>query len=287
MARRSRTSVHPFGNLGPLSTPIPISTGIAKLIPETDGSVLLEINGVPSSHLAPDPEDLVFEYMRWMRIVIDHHLESLPPSHTAQLAHLGGAGCSLPRAVASAHPNSRQTVVEVDGQLAELVRVWFDLPRSPQLRIRVEDARHALEAWRPERFDLLIRDVFAGDTTPDSLLTVQAARAAARALRPGGIYLANCAAPPGTGLLADEVATLATVFTHVGVIAEPAHLAGKRRGNCVLLASDHELPEGIDRSLRSDAVSVRLARPAQIAALARAGRIREEGQYAAAPDPSL
>src|SRR5690625_7894188 len=65
-------------------------------------------------------------------------------------------------------------------------------------------------------------------------------------------------------MLADEVATLCTVFEHVGVIAEPAHLSGKRRGNCVLLASAHPLPEGVDRVLRSDPVSVRLARSAQV-----------------------
>src|SRR5699024_5526332 len=89
--------------------------------------------------------------------------------------------------------------------------------------------------------------------------------------------LANCAAPPGTGLMADEVATLSAVFPHVGVIAEPAHLSGKRRGNCVLLASRRPLPEGIDRDLRSDAVSVRLARRPQLEALARAGRGRRAG----------
>lgn len=277
MARRARSSPRSFEHLGPVGSPIPISTGTAELRPETDGSVLLEVNGVPSSHLHPDPEHLVFEYMRWMMIVIEQHLERLPEElSTPQLAHLGGAGCSLPRAVAAAYPRSRQTVVEIDTLLADHVRTWFDLPRSPQLRIRVDDARSALDAWRPERFDILVRDVFAPDVTPASLVSVQAAHGAARVLREGGIYLANCAAPPGTGLLADEVATLRSVFPHVAVIAEPAHLSGKRRGNCVLLASDQPLPTGIDRSLRSDAVSVRLSRPAQVDALARAGRIQQD-----------
>ncbi len=53
-----------FDRLGPLDTPIPISTGTAEISTETDGSVLLQVNGVPSSHLHPDPEHLVFEYMR-------------------------------------------------------------------------------------------------------------------------------------------------------------------------------------------------------------------------------
>ena len=273
MPRRDRAPRAPFDSLGPLDTAIPISTGTARLTVETDGSVLLDVNGVPSSHLHPDPEHLVFEYMRWMLQVIDLHLEESDEGRAAQLAHLGGGGCSLPRAVASRHPRARQIVVELDALLAERVREWFDLPRSPRLRLRVADARTALADWREDRFDVLVRDVFAGSVTPPELIGIAAVRDAARVLRPGGLYLVNCAAPPGTRLLADEVATLSAVFSHVGVIAEPAHLTGKRRGNCVLLASQRPLPDGIDRALRSDAVSVRLARQDRVLALARAGTV--------------
>lgn len=281
MPRRDRSRRAAFTRLGPLDTPIPVSTGTARLSVENDGSVLLDVNGAPSSHLHPDPEHLVFEYMRWMLLVIDRHLAELPapgsagdaPVAAVQLAHLGGGGCSLPRAIAARHPRTRQTVVEIDELLAQQVRDWFDLPRSPQLRLRIEDALSALASWREDRFDILVRDVFSGTLTPEELITAEAAAHADRVLREGGIYLANCAAPPGTGLMADEVATLSAVFPHVGVIAEPAHLSGKRRGNCVLLASRRPLPEGIDRDLRSDAVSVRLARRPQVEALARAGRV--------------
>ena len=271
--RRDRAPRASFENLGPLDTPLPISTGSARLTLENDGSVLLDVNGVPSSHLHPDPEHLVFEYMRWMLLVIDRHLAVADDERAPQIAHLGGGGCSLPRAIAARHPRARQIVVEVDALLAEQVRTWFDLPRSPQLRIRVDDASAALADWREDRFDVLIRDVFAGDLTPPELIDVEAARHAARVLRPGGLYLANCAAPPGTRLMADEVATLSSVFAHVGVIAEPAHLSGRRRGNCVLLASGSPLPEGVDRDLRSDAVSVRLAPQDRVRALARAGTV--------------
>lgn len=279
MPRRDRPRADPFESLPPLGEVIPIATGTARVTQENDGSVLLEVNGVPSSHLHPDPGHLVFEYMRWMLLVIDLHLGE---RSGAQLAHLGGAGCSLPRAIAAGRPSSRQIAVELDPVLAERAREWFDLPRSPQLRIRTEDALSALASWREDRFDVLVRDVFAGDTTPEELLTAEAAAHAARVLVDGGIYLANCAAPPGSGLMADEVATLATAFAHVGVIAEPAHLTGKRRGNCVLVTSSRPLPEGMDRALRSDAVSVRLARPEQVDALRRAGRVHRapvDGQH--------
>lgn len=157
------------------------------------------------------------------------------------------------------------------------MRTWFELPRSPRLRIRVDDAAEALAAWREDRFEVLIRDVFAGDRTPAELITLETAHQADRVLRPGGIYLANCAAPPGSGMIAAEIATLAEVFAHVGVIAEPAHLGNKRRGNAVLLASQEPLPEGVDRALRSDAVSVRLAPRDQVENLRRSGQVLRAG----------
>lgn len=276
MARRARERSRslPFEHLPALDVPLPISTGSARVSRENDGSVLLEVNGVPSSHLHPDPAHLVFEYMRWMQLVIDLHLaERGSDAPAPQLAHLGGGGCSLPRAVASAHPGSRQIVVELDELLADGVRTWFDLPRSPQLRLRIGDAREALDSWREDRFDVVVRDVFAGAVTPRALTDAAAVGQVDRVLREDGIYLANCAAPPGTSLLADEVATLAATFAHVGVIAEPSHLSGKRRGNCVLVASQRPLPEGVDRALRSDAVSVRLAPEDRVRALARTGSV--------------
>ncbi|MCL6422059.1 fused MFS/spermidine synthase [Brachybacterium sp. JHP9] len=274
---RGRQRTAPFPRLGPVGEPIPISTGTAQLEVESDGSVLLLVNGVPSSHLDPDPAHLVFEYMRWMQLSIRLWLQEQPERAQAlQVAHLGGAGCSLPRAVAAEWPRSRQIVIELDGILAESVREWFDLPRSPQLRVRTGDAAEALAQWREGRFDVLVRDVFAGSVTPPSLTGAEAARHAARVLAPGGLYLANSAAPPGTRILADEIATLSESFAHVEAIAEPAHLSGKRRGNCVILASQSPLPAQLDRALRSDPVSVRLAGGDRIRALRAAGRIASD-----------
>ncbi|GAB2549531.1 spermidine synthase [Brachybacterium huguangmaarense] len=282
---RSARSEVPFPRLGPVGVPIPIRTGTARLVRETDGGVLVEVNGVPSSYQHPEPTHLVFEYMRWMRTAIEETLaadsgRAAPDGpggpEVLEAAHLGGGGCSLPRAIAADHPRARQIVVELDAELAELARTWFDLPRSPALRIRAEDASLALSSWRDARFDVLVRDVFAPDRTPAALRSASAAAHAARVLRPGGLYLVNAAGEPSPrAALADEVATLRTAFEHVGVIAEPGVLAGRRRGNSVLLASSAPIATGIDRALRSDPVSVRLVPEADLRALAATGRVLE------------
>lgn len=281
--RTGRTgSSDPFPHLGPVGVDIPVPTGTVRLLRETDGGVLVEVNGVPSSYQHPDPQHLVFEYMRWMQSVlveIDRAGGGTAwPSGAPEIAHLGGGGCSLPRAVAARWPGARQVVVELDAALAESARTWFDLPRSPALRIRAGDAGAALAAWREDRFDVIVRDVFAGDRTPDALRGREAAAHAARALRPGGTYLVNSAGSRALrAALGDEIVTLRSAFAHVGVIAEPGVLQGGRRGNCVLVASDASAPAGIDRALRSDPVSVRWCAPGEVDRLAASGRVLDAG----------
>lgn len=271
---RTRQS-DPFPHLGPVDVDIAVPTGTVRLVRETDGGVLVEVNGVPSSYQHPDPSHLVFEYMRWMRTALLEIDAQRGPGHPLrEIAHLGGGGCSLPRALAADRPRATQIVVELDPRLAELAREWFDLPRAPALRLRAGDAAEALASWREDRFDVLIRDVFAGDRTPEDLRSAEAAHHAARVLRPSGVYLVNSAGSRALrASLADEITTLRTAFTHVGVIAEPGVLAGRRRGNCVLVASDEPAPATLDRALRSDPVSVRWAPPSEVDRLAATGRV--------------
>ena len=286
-ARRhhSSSAAEPFPGLPPLGEDIPTPTGTVRLLRESDGSVVVEVNGVPSSQLHPDPTHLVFEYMRWMFLVLEEWYREAPlPS--LQVAHLGGGGCALPRAIAAFLPQSRQIVCELDAVLAEHAREWFSLPRSPQLRIRQADAAIALSTWRKDRFDVLIRDVFAGSQTPPGLIGREAAAAAGHVLRPGGLLLVNSASPQGSTRIADEAATLAEVFAHVGVIAEPAVIRGRRRGNTVLLASSAPLPAGIERRLRSDPVSVRLLPQADVDRLIAAGTVLDFPLRGDVPDRS-
>jgi hypothetical protein len=100
-----------------------------------------------------------------------------------------------------------------------------------------------------------VLDVFAGARIPAHLTSVEFVRAAARALRPGGVYVANLAdgsggtgvdaGLSGTGATAEDrrlpfaraqVATAAAVFDEVAVVAAPDVLHGRRFGNLVLVA---------------------------------------------------
>ncbi len=245
------------------------ATGVVELVRSRDDptGVTVVVNGVPSSHLdLADPTRLDFEYMQQMAAVLDRLGE---PGAALRVLHLGAAGCTLARYVHATRPGSHQLAVELDPALAELVRGWFDLPRAPALRIRAGDARAELERRPQASADVVIRDVFAGDQTPPHVRTVEFTAAVARALVPGGTYLANCADRPPLAVARAELATLRTVFAHVVAIAEPAQLKGRRYGNLVLAASDSGDvlgSVGVQRAIRSLPAPSRLLDGAELAA---------------------
>ncbi|UZN04930.1 fused MFS/spermidine synthase [Cellulomonas sp. S1-8] len=219
----------------------------------------LLVNGVPSSFVdLDDPGLLDFEYMQQAGAVVEVVAARRPD---LTVLHLGAGGCALARALAHRHPGARQLAVELDGDLARLARDWFDLPRAPQLRLRTGEARAELTRLADATYDVVVRDVFAGDRTPDHLTTLEFTREVRRVLRAGGVYVANCADRPPLALARTEVATLGAAFAHVGVVAEPAQLRGRRYGNLLLIGTDD--PDLLDdprlaRTLRTLPVPARL-----------------------------
>jgi spermidine synthase len=274
---------------------VPIATGTAEVqrSPDDPGAVTLLVNGVPSSHLdLADPERLDFEYMQQMAAVLDHLPRGDAPFRAV---HLGAAGCALARWADARFPGARQIAVDLDPVLVQLVRDWFDLPRSPALRLRAGEARAELATLPDASADAVVRDVFAGDRTPPHVTTREFARDVARVLRPGGVYLANCADRPPLTLARAEAATLAAEFAHVGVVAEPSLLRGRRYGNIVVVGTDDpDLLDdpGLARALRSLPVPARLLHGAELMAFAgraaplhdAAPEVEQEPEVAQEPD---
>ncbi|WP_425954319.1 spermidine synthase [Xylanimonas sp. McL0601] len=243
--------------------PVEIDTGTAEVVPDLDHSarVTLQVNGVPSSYLdLDDPGFLAFEYMQQMDAVV-----AATSAGPLRALHLGAAGCALARCWDAERPGSRQLAVDVDSRLVQLVREWFDLPRSPRLRLRADDAGRAVATAASGTYDVVVRDVFAGDATPAHLVTRETADHVSAALRPGGLYLVNCADRPPLDRARRELATLAAAFGpgaaaegRLALIAEPGILKGRRYGNLVLAAvravTDDE-PETEAPDLRAPALA--------------------------------
>ena len=219
-----------------------VGSGMAELVPDLSrtASWLLFIDGIPQSQVdLDDPGYLEFEYIQRIGHIADL---AFPAGEPLRVLHLGGGGLTLPRYLAHTRPGSRQLVAEIDTALTDLVRRHLPLPPGRRIRVRTADARQVLESAAVASYDLVISDVYAGARTPFHLTTAEAARAAARALRTGGVYTVNVADGPPLQQARRAVATIRSEYKETCMIAEPAVLRGRRLGNLVLTGSDRPLP---------------------------------------------
>lgn len=242
---------------------------MAELVPDLSrtGSWLLFIDGIPQSQVdLEDPGYLEFEYVRRIGHVADL---AFPAGRPLRALHLGGGGLTLPRYLAHTRPGSSQLVAEIDTGLTELVRRHLPLPAGRRIRVRAGDAREVLESVRESGYDLVISDVFAGARTPFRLTTAECARAAARALRPGGVYTVNVADGPPLDHARRAVATLRSIYPEACMIAEPGVMRGRRLGNLVLAGSDRPLPlEALRRAAAGDPFPARVVAGDELARFA-------------------
>ncbi|MFK0191634.1 spermidine synthase [Kitasatospora sp. NPDC090308] len=242
-----------------------VALGTAKLIPDIDveGGWLLTLDGTPQSYVdLQDPTHLEFEYVQRIAHLLDVVAD---PGEPLDALHLGGGGLTLPRYLARARPGSRQQVVELDGPLTEFIAEHLPWPSG--IEVTVGDARAALGSVAPASVDVVVADVFRGSRTPAHLTSIEFVRLAAAVLRPGGCYAANLADGPPLTFAKAQAATVAAVFAHVCLVAEPAVLRGRRYGNVLLVGSDAPLPTGeLTRLLAADPFPARLTETPEQAA---------------------
>jgi spermidine synthase len=221
-----------------------VAGGTAELVPDRErpqGWSLL-LDGAPQSHVdLDDPARLAFAYQRRLGHVIDL---AAPAGRPLQAVHLGGGALTLARYLACTRPRSTQQVAELDTALTELVRTRLPWDRNWRIRVRQGDARAVLAKLPDGWADLVITDVFAGARTPAHLTTAEFLADVKRVLRPDGSggYAVNLTDGGSLAFLRGQIATARAAFDQVCVAADPAVLRGKRFGNAILHAADHELP---------------------------------------------
>jgi spermidine synthase len=178
-----------------------------------------------------DARHLEFDYLRRMRDLVE-------AAGARRVVHVGGAGCALARALASARPDARQEVIELDPDVVELARCHLGLRRAPGLRVRVGDGRAVLAARPDGCADAVLVDAFVGARVPRHLVTAEALADLARVAGLAAVNVVDARPLPHAAAIA---AGLQAAFPHVFALGASAVLS-KRRGGNVVLAGAHELP---------------------------------------------
>ena len=206
--------------------------------PSADGRVLW-LDTLRHSYVdLADPRNLEFRYTKVMADVVD----ALAPPGSLDVVFIGGGGFTLPRYFPAVRAGSTSTVLEIDGDLVDFVVTRLGLDRTdPAIRVRIGDARLLVADEPPGTVDLIVGDAFGGLAVPWHLTTEEFTRLLADRLAPHGIYVLNLIDQPPLRFARAEAATLATVFTHVAIVAPPAYLDGTTGGNYVLIGSQRPI----------------------------------------------
>lgn len=141
----------------------------------------------------------------------------------------------IPRDLAAS--GVRVTAVELDPRVVEVARRFFGLPSS--VKVIIGDGRTFINDTT-ERFDHVYLDVFAGDSVPWYLTSVEALERIHRLLSPDGVLVINSVSTmegsPGLDLLEADIAGVfpaAMVFSEYNAGLPPTELV-----NVILVGGD-------------------------------------------------
>jgi spermidine synthase len=229
----------------------------ARVIERDDGTRILELNEGQAQHSLLRPGTvLTGGYWDGMLVLPFAGLEGEP----RRVAILGNAAGTMARAYGKLFPDTVVDGVEIDPELSEIGRRFFDLD-NPRLTLHHEDARPYLRRT-DERYDVIAIDAYRQPYIPFYLSTREFFELCRDRLAPGGVIVINIGHPEGQRELERVLsATIGEAFPNV--VRDPFDDT-----NSLVVAS--EAPISADRLRSAVATMPTLLRET---ALSAAGRI--------------
>ena len=88
-------------------------------------------------------------------------------------------------------PDLELQAVEIDPVVVDVAYRYFDMPRSPRLKVAVEDGRRWLARNDEQKWDVISIDAYFSDSIPFHLTTHEFMELVRSRLAPGGVVVAN------------------------------------------------------------------------------------------------
>jgi predicted membrane-bound spermidine synthase len=195
----------------------------ARVIEYPDGERTLELNEGQAQHSVcpaecdagprgPRNPSSVLTRDVWDGHLVDGFAALRSPPR--RVAILGNAAGTTSRAYEEFFPSTRVDGVEIDGELSEIGRRWFDM-NNPRLHLYHEDARPFLRRIDAS-YDVISVDAYRQPYIPFYLTTVEFFETVRDRLAPGGVLIVNVGHPEGQNDLEKVLtATIGEVFPHV------------------------------------------------------------------------
>lgn len=199
----------------------------ARVVQFSDGERWLELNEGQAVHSVYRPGAWLTNNYWDEALVLPWAARDQRPR---SLAVLGNAAGTVARAYSHFYPDARVDGVEIDGQLSDAGRRYFDLG-SPNLHLHTADARPFLRR-SDRKWDAILVDAYRQPYIPFYMTTSEFFNSVAEHLNPGGVVMVNVGHPEGSDALeASLTATMKTQFT--AVLRDPSE-----RVNTILLGAN-------------------------------------------------
>ena len=182
----------------------------ARVVERADGSRVLELNEGQAYHSIWRPDSALTGGVWDGHLFLPFARLDAPPR---RVAVLGNAAGSVARAYEELFPATRIDGVEIDAELSELGRRWFEMD-NPRLELFHEDARPFLDRIEA-RYDVISVDAYRQPYIPFYLTTREFFELVRDRLAPGGLVIVNAGHPEGQDELEKVLGrTMRAVFPH-------------------------------------------------------------------------
>jgi len=184
----------------------------ARVIQRPDGSRSLELNEGHAQHSIYEPGGEVLTGDVWDgHLALPFAARTEPPE---RVAILGNAAGTTSRAYEKLFPNTKIDGVEIDPELSEIGKEYFDMT-NPNLELHHEDARPFLRQT-DARYDVISVDAYRQPYIPFYLTTEEFFDLVKARLAPGGVLVVNVAHAEGQDELEKVLtATIRTAFPNI------------------------------------------------------------------------
>jgi len=171
----------------------------------------LYLNNLPHSAYYLNGSDVaVYTYTDYFNLgfVLNPEIESV--------LFIGGGGFSGPKQFLEHYPNITVDVVEIDPEVVNTAKKYFEVPDDPRLGVYVGDGRAFLV--RAGRYDLIVLDAYSKSYVPFHLMTREFFEVLADHLNPNGVVISNLISSligDTSNLLMAEYKTIGEVFPQI------------------------------------------------------------------------
>jgi spermidine synthase len=164
----------------------------ARVVEEPDGTRVLELNEGQAVHSLYRPGSYLTGDYWDGQLVLPAAARAQPPG---RIAILGNAAGTVARSFGHFFPATAVDAVEIDAELTELGRRFFDL-RNPRMEVFSEDARPWLQR-SAGGYDAIMVDAYRQPYIPFYLATREFFELVRERLAPGGLVILNVGHPEG------------------------------------------------------------------------------------------